>query len=438
MFRKVVDYVTYLGYICAYACTIFIVSIYLQAFIQSRASASYQPPQVEVGVPVARSSTSGLSAYRPVPISRSEVMAVAAITPQAGASSYYNITNQDSEPITITHVFSKEVVSIVANELVTKVVIVSVYTSTIGPGTEPFYMSDRDDVYDHFEGSLSNMGYANNQVIVQLIGYTYPPKCKGDPDGDGYTSSSEVYRFAYRFDQRKGSQLYSEIYDPDLNERVDAFNVQEIAGVCFTTCDERATSANQTKQPLSASNSPTVTNRLVFNPQDISSTVGQTTTIALDISRAENFGGFEFTFGYNPNVISVTKILVGPFPGSTGRTVMPLGPLRLNDSKVSFGAFSLGASPEGPNGTGTIALIEIQVIGEGHSDLIISNPEITDITGKLQGVVTTLGSISTSGSSTPTVVPTETVTPIPVATTVPVPSQTPTRPYNVYIPIVSN
>jgi len=94
-----------------------------------------------------------------------------------------------------------------------------------------------------------------------------------------------------------------------------------------------------------------------------------------------DFGGFQFTLHFDPAVLHADSASLGPFLGSTGRTVSPLGPDIDNDAgTITYGGFSFGSAP-GPNGTGVIAHIVFVPQATGTSSLTWSDDTLSDTDG---------------------------------------------------------
>ncbi|MBK7201193.1 cohesin domain-containing protein [Candidatus Amarolinea dominans] len=65
--------------------------------------------------------------------------------------------------------------------------------------------------------------------------------------------------------------------------------------------------------------------------------------------------------------------------GSSSRPAYALGPhIDSNAGTVSFGGYTLGATPSGPNGAGILATITFHALGIGNSDLVFTHSLITD------------------------------------------------------------
>jgi len=172
-----------------------------------------------------------------------------------------------------------------------------------------------------------------------------------------------------------------------------------------------------------------------FSPSSRTAETGASFSVDIMVDNVVDLGGYDFTVAFNPAVVHVQGVTLGPFLGSTGRSAFPVGPSIDNvGGQVSFGAFSFGGA--GPNGTGTIASVTLQAVGAGSSDLTFTQAQLTDTYAvlllpltKIGGAVTVLG-----GTDTPTPTPTNTSIPTatstatatPTRTLTPTPTQTPT------------
>ena len=161
-----------------------------------------------------------------------------------------------------------------------------------------------------------------------------------------------------------------------------------------------------------AQQSPTVR----IEPAQSTVTAGETFTVSVMIDDASDLGGFEFDLLYIPAIITVGDVTLGDFPGSTGRTVIPIGPIIDNEAgKTSFGATTAGIGP-GPNGMGELAIISLTARGEGESPLDLQNVLLVDTFVNPQVATDEDGSVLVESGPTPTATPIETPTGTPTAT----------------------
>ena len=97
---------------------------------------------------------------------------------------------------------------------------------------------------------------------------------------------------------------------------------------------------------------------------------GETFTISVMIEEAEDLGAFEFTMLFANTIVRVDDITLGDFPGSTGRTVVSVGPTIDNQAGMaSFGAVTAGSAIPGPSGTGVLATATLTSQAAGESPL---------------------------------------------------------------------
>ena len=99
-------------------------------------------------------------------------------------------------------------------------------------------------------------------------------------------------------------------------------------------------------------------------------------TVNVMIRGALDLGDYEFKMDFDPDVVEVTNVEDGGFLGSTGRTVIPVGP-DIGNGTLTFGAVSLGDQP-GPNGEGILATITFNAVGLGGSRLDLHDIKLSN------------------------------------------------------------
>ncbi len=124
----------------------------------------------------------------------------------------------------------------------------------------------------------------------------------------------------------------------------------------------------------STPNAPTVT----LSPNPLNLAVGATANLQVQISGAQDLGAFEFVITYDPAVVRVNTVTLGPLLGSTGNTATLLGPLvNSTAGTVRFAGYTVG-SAAGPDGSGQLATVQLQGVGSGVSTLIFTKVRVTD------------------------------------------------------------
>lgn len=108
---------------------------------------------------------------------------------------------------------------------------------------------------------------------------------------------------------------------------------------------------------------------------------GQEIVVGLQVRRAADLGSFSISLNFDPAVVTVTNVALGPFLGSTGRAASLEGPVYAENG-VTFGGVSSG-SAAGPSGGGTLAWLTLSAVGYGRSPITISSATL-GAAGELQ------------------------------------------------------
>ena len=159
--------------------------------------------------------------------------------------------------------------------------------------------------------------------------------------------------------------------------------------------------------------------------------VGETFTIRVMIDEASELGGFEFALFFANATVMVDEVTLGDFLGSTGRTVITVGPTINNEAGVTrFGAVTIG-SAAGPNGTGELAVISLTTQGLGTSPLDLEDVMVLNTSAEHASPIVEDGTVVAGGAPTATATPTATTTPTSTPTATPTSSV-----QRVYLPLV--
>jgi len=104
---------------------------------------------------------------------------------------------------------------------------------------------------------------------------------------------------------------------------------------------------------------------------------GQPFSVSVAVDDVTNLGAFEFELTYDPNIVEIKDVQEGPFLGSSGRPVTCFPPRRAVGS-TAFTCVTLGATPDGPAGSGALATLTFQPVGVGTSLLHFARLTLTD------------------------------------------------------------
>ncbi len=120
-----------------------------------------------------------------------------------------------------------------------------------------------------------------------------------------------------------------------------------------------------------------------INPGHINNEEGVAGNIAVDVSNVADFGAFQATLKFNPKIIQVDNVAMGNFLDSTGRETNPLVTEIDNTSgEISFITFTSGDTA-GPNGGGTLAVVEFTSKQKGVSKLELNDVRLVARLGKI-------------------------------------------------------
>jgi hypothetical protein len=115
-----------------------------------------------------------------------------------------------------------------------------------------------------------------------------------------------------------------------------------------------------------------------IEPPGRTARIGSPFTVTVVISDVTDLGSFQFDLTYDSHVVTATGAACGPFLGSTGRSVTPVGPEIDNTAgRIAFGCSSEGSGP-GPDGTGILATVIFNAVDLGTSPLQFENVLVTD------------------------------------------------------------
>jgi thermitase len=136
-----------------------------------------------------------------------------------------------------------------------------------------------------------------------------------------------------------------------------------------------------------------LTTLVKVEPPDITAHLGSSFTVDASVLNATDLGSFQFELTFIPSVVAATNAVCGPFLGSTGRGVSPVGPTIDNtEGRITFGCSSEGSAP-GPDGAGVLATFTFNAAGLGSSPLQFENVQVIDTIGVAISVGTQDGNV---------------------------------------------
>jgi hypothetical protein len=128
-----------------------------------------------------------------------------------------------------------------------------------------------------------------------------------------------------------------------------------------------------------------------IDPDSVRAQAGKAFTVSVAIDDVVDLGAYQFTLEFDEDHIEFVDAENGPFLGSTGRTVLPVGPVT-GTGIVTFGAVSEPGAP-GPSGTGVLAVVTLKALSEGDTFLRLDEVLLADTANEALEVFETNGSI---------------------------------------------
>jgi hypothetical protein len=120
--------------------------------------------------------------------------------------------------------------------------------------------------------------------------------------------------------------------------------------------------------------------RLRLVPPSVDVVEGQV-VVDLTLTDAPTSSGFSADLLFDGDRLAVVGVALGPWPGSTGRAVQPLGPT-LGPGRLALGALMVGEQP-GPDGAGVLATITFAPLDDGAVRIEIENPTLVGADGSV-------------------------------------------------------
>lgn len=144
--------------------------------------------------------------------------------------------------------------------------------------------------------------------------------------------------------------------------------------------------------PARGSNSPqvnpagTASATFRFSPAGAVLDVGQVVTLTVEVTGAQDLGGFQFDLNCNSSIIIIEDMGLGSFLGSTARTPGILGPqIDHQSGKAIMGGYSYApAQTAGAVGTGPIAWVRLRKVAGGASELSLTQTMLVNTQAQLQ------------------------------------------------------
>jgi hypothetical protein len=233
---------------------------------------------------------------------------------------------------------------------------------------------------------LQNFGLAdpNSNAISATIthGRVQVTQCFGDFDGDNDVDIFDLQRAASHWNCRSGSTCYDPQFDTEPDGDIDVFDLQRIAAAWGTTCPATVGQMELGQgEDTAIRPGATFATSLNLLPSSRRVAPSEVFTQTMRLQDAANLGAFQTAVKYDPVVVQVESVTIGPFLGSNGLTVIPVGPVIDNSAgRATFGAFTYGGQP-GASGAGDLAYIRFKAQANGDTAVIFEEAGLSDPQG---------------------------------------------------------
>jgi hypothetical protein len=129
--------------------------------------------------------------------------------------------------------------------------------------------------------------------------------------------------------------------------------------------------------------------------------VGQPVSVDVSISNVTDLYAFQFSAGFNQNVLSGTGVREGPFLPSGGPTFFIPGTIDNTAGTISLTADTLIGVVPGVSGSGTLAILDFTAVGVGASpisltDVVLLNSRLQEISAAVEAESVTVAPEPTS------------------------------------------
>ena len=216
---------------------------------------------------------------------------------------------------------------------------------------------------------ITNINGKEVPTSSQGLSFQITAAClREDTDCDGDVDLADIQGVASRRKSRAQDDLYEDRYDMDNDGDIDIVDIQQVAFMQgqspYRMADHQASG-------------PGVDLTLFLEPSRLHLAPGETGTVILKASNAQNLAALQASLAYDPTLLQVASLRLADWLGSTGRTVRMLGPDIDNiRGHAGFAAFSSGTQ-EGVSGEGHLAILEVRALGVGDSNLTLQDSQAT-------------------------------------------------------------
>jgi len=211
----------------------------------------------------------------------------------------------------------------------------------------------------------------------------------GDVNCDCRVDMQDVALVARHWGAHRGDPDYDPAYDLDDDGDIDIFDIMLVVGAWGKTCATPVAPVAGMGAALSPE--AIAATSLHLSPATLEATAGTTVTWQVMIDEAVDLSSFEFRLAYDPSVLRAEAARLGPFLGTSGKPILPVGPeIDQATGRLHFGGTTLGDSA-GATGSGHLADLVFRVVGPGSTTVAFTEVLMLDSFAERQPAPAALG-----------------------------------------------
>jgi hypothetical protein len=200
---------------------------------------------------------------------------------------------------------------------------------------------------------------------------------RGDFDCNCRVDIRDVMAVVSRWGTRAGDPDYDPRFDLDADGDIDIIDVQIVASLWGKSCTADPTDPTALDDSaVQPSPLGLLSPSIALQSSQSGVAPGEILELDIHIDEAVELTGFELALAFDDSMLRFEDAELGEFLSSTGRSLVPLGPIA-EGSGLRIGAAALPGKPA-PSGSGSLARLRFRVLAAGSSSVQFSEAMTVD------------------------------------------------------------